>query len=73
MVTRGQLLDRGAVVPTNPVSIWDLELDGMVYRVRPSENGNGWYLGDCDDSDNLVMDPRVLNSGNHFRTVFVEE
>jgi hypothetical protein len=56
MVTRGSLLEKGAIAPKNAKSIWDLELDGILYVEKPSDNGNGWYLGDCSDTDNLVME-----------------
>lgn len=48
--TRGNLLDAGATAGEG----WDLHLNGQVWVEKPSENGNGWYLGDCSDTDNLV-------------------
>jgi hypothetical protein len=34
---------------------WDIILDGVRWVEMPSDNGNGWYLGDTGDTDTLVM------------------
>ncbi len=34
---------------------WDIILDGVRWVEKPSDNGNGWYLGDNNNTDKLVM------------------
>lgn len=34
-------------------------LDGDVWEEVPTENGNGWYLGEIYDTDYLAMQPRL--------------
>ena len=50
--TRGQLLDAGGI---EVLGSWDILLNGQRWVEKPSDNGNGWYLGDTGDTDNLVM------------------
>jgi hypothetical protein len=50
--TRGQLLEAGGV---EVIGSWDIILAGQRWVEKPSENGNGWWLGDINDTDNLVM------------------
>jgi hypothetical protein len=52
-MTRGQLLDNGGF---EVIGSWAIELDGVTYWPKESENGNGWYAGDCDDNDNLIYE-----------------
>lgn len=57
MKTRGQLKEIGAVDVPNINGLWAMECqDGTVWVERPSENGNGWFAGDCEDTDNLIFD-----------------
>jgi len=53
MKTRGNLLESGAQRGAGR----DLILDGQVWIEKPSDNGNGWYFGDIDDTDNLIYIP----------------
>jgi hypothetical protein len=50
--TRGQLLEAGGV---EVLGSWDILLNGQRWVEKPSDNGNGWYLGDIGDTDTLVM------------------
>jgi hypothetical protein len=50
--TRGQLLEAGGI---EIAGSWDIVLAGVRWVEKPSDNGNGWYLGDTGDTDNLVM------------------
>ena len=52
MKTRGQLLDAGGI---EVMGSWDIILGGVRWVEKPSDNGNGWYLGDTGNTDNLVM------------------
>lgn len=53
IITRGELLDKGGF---EVVGSWAIELDNKTYWPKPSENGNGWYAGDCDDNNNLIYE-----------------
>lgn len=53
MITRGKLLELGGV---ELLPSWGIKLDGNDYYPKESENGNGWYAGDCDDNDNLIYE-----------------
>jgi|688.fasta_scaffold1758549_1 hypothetical protein len=50
--TRGQLLEAGGIEVSGS---WDIILNNVRWVEKPSENGNGWYLGDASNTDNLVM------------------
>jgi hypothetical protein len=50
-MTRGKLLDKGGIEVSNS---WDIILDGVRWVEKPSENGNGWYAGSSDNTDNLI-------------------
>jgi hypothetical protein len=52
MKTRGQLLDEGGI---EVLGSWDILVNGVRWVEMPSDNGNGWYLGDIGDTDTLVM------------------
>lgn len=32
--------------------------DGAMWEEQPSDNGNGWFAGDINNIDNLVMIPK---------------
>ena len=53
MITRGQLLDKGGF---EVAGSWEIVYNNERYFPRESENGNGWYAGDCDDNDNLIYE-----------------
>jgi len=53
MITRGQLLDKGGF---EVAGSWEIVYNNHRYFPRESENGNGWYAGDCDDNDNLIYE-----------------
>ena len=37
--------------------VWKVTMpDGTVWVEKPSENGNGWYAGNCYDSDYLLFE-----------------
>ncbi len=50
-MTRGELLDKGGIEVSNS---WDIILNGVRWVEKPSENGNGWYAGSSDNTDNLI-------------------
>ena len=53
--TLGSLLEKGGDLVVGIV--WKVVMpDGAVWAEKPSDNGNGWYLGDCSDSDNLLFE-----------------
>lgn len=54
MITRGFLLENGGI-EVSAVS-WGITFDGKRYFPKYSENGNGWFAGDCDDNDNLIYE-----------------
>ena len=55
METLKSLEEKGGVVKTG--AVWRVVMpDGTVWQEKPSENGNGWYLGDCSNSDNLLFE-----------------
>ena len=53
MKTRKTLIDEGAIIPANASDVWELQLGDETWIPKPSDNGNGWYLGDFE-SDNLL-------------------
>lgn len=53
MITRGKLLDNGGI---EIVGSWGIKLNGNVYYPKESDDGNGWYAGDCNDNDNLIYE-----------------
>ena len=55
METLKNLEEKGGVVRVGV--IWKVTMpDGTVWVEKPSENGNGWYLGDSSNSDNLLFE-----------------
>lgn len=52
MKTRNELLDLGG---KHLKDSWTIIMpDGTYWVEKPSENGNGWYAGDCSDTGNLI-------------------
>jgi len=51
-MTRGELLYKGGIEVSKPS--WDIILNGVRWVEKPSENGNGWYAGSSDNTDNLI-------------------
>ena len=55
MKTLGELLEKGGIFQGGIV--WKVIMsDGTVWVEKPSDNGNGWYAGECYDSDYLLFE-----------------
>ena len=55
METLKKLEEMGGILETG--TVWRVMMpNGEIWVEMPSENGNGWYAGDFDNSDNLLFE-----------------